>query len=209
MTMPGSETLLQGLILSLETSANQVLVFDPASRKKIANIQEVLCIQVTAPKIKFYCCGSEDGIRLMSHCELPVAAQLSGSVADLLSVLKQPDNLARSDVDFVGSTGVLQKWQDVLQTLDIDWEDAISQILGDIAGPLAASGIRSSAQWTQSQIQEHVRLLGEYITEEQSITPSRTEVTHFFEQVSDLKLDADRLSAKLSQLRKKVMDNTA
>ncbi len=185
---------------SIESVINTALKYDPASQQKIAEITDVLAIESTAPTLTIYCHGSSDGVRIMSHCEAPTATQLTGTPLALISLLKKPTTLAGSGVELVGSVGLLQRWQAILNDLDIDWEDAISNVLGDIAGPMAGKIISSGLNWSRQQNAEQARLLKEYITEELKVTPSKAEITGFSEAVGEIKMDAERLQARFSQL---------
>ncbi len=192
--------LITVLTSAIEAVINTALRYDPASKQQLSTLTDILAIESTAPAITLYCHGTEDGVRIMGYCESPVATQLKGSPLALLSLLKQPTNLANSGVELVGSVGLLQQWQQLLQQLDIDWEDAISNVLGDIAGPLAMKTFRGSISWTHNQKEEQLRLLKEYLTEELRAIPSKTELEDFYSAVSDTAMDVDRLSARATQL---------
>ncbi|MFT6387814.1 MAG: ubiquinone biosynthesis protein UbiJ [Cellvibrionaceae bacterium] len=194
---PSVKTFITG---SLESLVNTALSYDPASRQELANLTDILAIESNSPDFTLYCHGSEDGIRLMCHCEVPATTQLSGSALALLSLLKQPSSLANSGVELSGSVGLLQQWQALLHNLDIDWEDAISGIIGDITGPMLASKLRKGAEWAQNQKEVQLRLLQEYLPEELKIIPSKTELALFSQDISQLVLDTDRLDAKFKYL---------
>lgn len=197
-------TYIQALTTAIETVVNSALKYDPASRQKIAALQDILAVKITVPSLCFYIQGQEEGVRVFSYCESPISTHLTGSPIALLSLLQQPSNLNHSGVSITGSTQLLQQWQDILQTLDIDWEDAISQVFGDIAGPLSASGLRQSATYAKTQLKEQGRLIAEYLPEELKVTPSKPEAEAFFEQVDQLKLHIDRLSARIQALQSQV-----
>jgi ubiquinone biosynthesis protein UbiJ len=185
---------------SIESVINTALRYDPASLQKIAQITDVLAIQSTTPALTLYCHGTSDGVRIMSNCAEPPSTQLSGTPLALISLLKKPTTLANSGVELAGSVGLLQRWQVILNELDIDWEDAISSVLGDIAGPVAAKTILGGLSWSKHQGVEQTRLLKEYVTEELKVTPSKPELKMFSEAVSEIKMDAERLQARLAQL---------
>ena len=149
-------SLTSAFAKACETFVNKALTYDPASLQKTAELTDILAIECTSPRITFYCHGNQQGLVVSSYCEAPITTTLSGSPLALLSLLKQPTNLAHSGVELKGSVGLLQQWQQLLQQLDIDWEDAIHQILGGIAGPIAADALRSGASWACQQQQEQL-----------------------------------------------------
>lgn len=194
------QTIVQVLTAAIETSINTALEYDPSSRQKIAELIDILAIKITIPQLCIYLRGQENGIAVLSYNEAPVVTQLTGSPLALLNLLKQPSNLANSGVSLVGSTALLQQWQGILQRLDIDWEDAISRVLGDIAGPLTASNIKDCGHWMQQQLTEQGRLIAEYLPEELKLTPSKPEAEQFFDKVDSLALTVDRIAARLKAL---------
>ena len=194
-------SLHSALTLALEKLIHSALAFDPATRSRLSQLTGILAIKISSPPLVFYCQGTENGIKISSYCEDTVTTQLSGSVTALASLLKQPTNLANSGVEVSGSISLLLEWQVCMQQLDIDWEDAISRTLGDIAGPLLAQGIRQTVAWSKLQTREQQRLIQEYLTEELSILPSKTEVEAFYENIHEMTLALDRFEARLQRIQ--------
>lgn len=198
--------VLTALAAAIEVAVNTALGYDPASQQQMASITDILALEISLPAlvpaqtVTLYCHGTEDGIRVMTYCEQRVTTQLKGSLIPLLLLLKQPVSLANTGVVLVGNVGLLQRWQTVLQQLDIDWEDAISLVLGDIAGPISAAAIRRAVLWSQQQQTEQQRLLTEYLSEELQLVPSQTELDNFSKAVGELSMDTERLNARLAQL---------
>ena len=195
-------SLILALAKTCEALVNKALAYDPASLQKASELKHILAIECTSPSITLYCYGDRQGLVISSHCETPITTTLKGSPLALLSLLKQPTNLAHSGVELQGSIGLLQQWQQLLQQLEIDWEDALHQMLGDIAGPMTADALRSGASWAQQQQQEQQRLMTELLTEEIHVLPTQMEADHLFSDIRKLAEDTDRLSARIQKLQK-------
>jgi ubiquinone biosynthesis protein UbiJ len=150
--------------------------------------------------------GQDDGVSVRSYCEETVSTQLSGSVLSLANLLRQPTSLANSGVQLSGSVALLQQWQAILGALDIDWEDALGQLLGnhlfsDALAPFATAQVKRSAQWVRQQQQEHQRLIAEYLSEERNVVPSKPEVETFISQVGNVRSHTDSLAARIQLLK--------
>lgn len=195
-------TLLQAIAASIETTINTALIYDPSSRKKIARLHDTLAINISTPAITLYIHGQENGVAVLTYCEAPVATQLSGSAFALMGLLNQPASLANSGVALTGNVHLLQQWQNIVETLDIDWEDAISRVLGDIAGPLVSRNIQRSSVWLTAQAKEQQRLISEYLSEELHVVPSKPEIEAFINDIGDITLHTDRLTARIDALQK-------
>jgi ubiquinone biosynthesis accessory factor UbiJ len=205
-------TIVQAITVGIESIINTALRYDPSSKQKISQINDTLAIHITAPNMTLYFHGQDDGVSVLSYYEGSVSTQLSGSAFALFSLLKQPTSLANSGVQLSGSVALLQQWQTIFETLDIDWEDALGQLLGnnvisDTFAPLATDYLKQSAQWARQQQQEHQRLIAEYLPEELNVIPSKPEVEDFIEQVAGVRSHTDRLAARIQLLKNQLTES--
>ena len=99
-----------------------------------------------------------------------------------------------------GSTSFLAELQKILKNLDIDWEEMLSQVFGDVIGHQGAELIRSKMSWTKDRVSNIQRLTSEFLTEELRVLPSAPELNFFNAQVDELKLGADRVTARIEQI---------
>src|SRR5690606_4313705 len=106
--------------------------------------EQVLAITVTAPEFTIYVTPDEDGLRLMGHWEGEVHTQLRGSLPALMQLARnERTSFADSGVEVIGNSGLLVDLQRLLKHVDIDWEEALSQSLGDVVGHQSAEVIRN------------------------------------------------------------------
>src|SRR5690606_22858547 len=104
---------------------------------------------------------------------------------------------ADTGVEVMGNTGLLVELQRVIKNLDIDWEDALSERVGDIVGHQSASTIRSGVKYARDRSDELKDSLGEFLTEELKAVVSRQELDIFYQDVDELRLQLDRLEARV------------
>ncbi|MCW8195375.1 hypothetical protein F6455_11305 [Proteobacteria bacterium 005FR1] len=194
-------TLLSAACAALETAINGALRYDPGSRYALARLAgKVLAVELTQPSLTLYLEPQSDRIRVAGHFEGEVTTRLRGSPPAMLSLLRSDRlNLAGSGVEVFGSTGTLEQLQQIIRNLEIDWEQALTEMTGDLAGHQGAEALRGVGNWLSGRQQTFERLLGEYLTEELSTTPARAELEHFYREVDELRLAADRLEARLAK----------
>lgn len=201
--MAGS-TFISAACTAMEGLVRKTLAYDPASRRKLAALEgRVLAVEVRELNATFYILPVADGLRIQSYYEGNVDTRLRGSVPALLGLLGSKRlNLKDSGVEVFGSTGLLISLQEIADTLDIDWEEALSQVLGDVVGPQSAAGLHGLKTWLQGRQETAEQRLSEYLTEELKASPSRPELEFFYQQVDELRLATDRLAARINRLRK-------
>ncbi|MGS2717871.1 ubiquinone biosynthesis accessory factor UbiJ [Eionea flava] len=195
------KTFQQAITASVEKIVNGALAYDPATKNKISAIRDVLAVKITAPvTCTIYLCGQTEGLAALSYYEPAPTTTLTGSTSAFIRLLQHPEAFTASDVSLTGSPQLLQQWQAIIETLDIDWEDALSKVLGDIAGPAVNQALHQSAQWLHTQASEQERLITEYLSEERQLVPSKAEVGQFSDNVAALRLQMDRISARTERL---------
>ena len=188
---------------TVENAINAALRYDPASRKAVSELTDILAVEVTSttlPTAMVFCQGTNHGVSIMSHCELPITTRLTGSPTALMGLFNRPHSLANSGVELSGDVKLLQRWQAILDNLDIDWQTCLQQYLGDIAGPITAGVIGKAGDWLQHQWQYHQRQLGVYLQEELRVVPAKAEFDDFHQQVDELVLATDRLQARINNI---------
>lgn len=196
-------TINTAACIALEKSIAAALHYDPASRLAIARLSgKVLALELTQPAMVFYFVPHSQGLNIQAYFEDSVTTRIKGSPLALVGLMNSSRlNLADSGVEVFGNTGLLIELQSILKNLDIDWEQALSEVIGDVLGHETAKGIRAALGWAQQRKNNFKRLLGEYLTEELRALPSRTELNYFLEDVDGLRMATDRVAARIQQLK--------
>jgi len=198
-------TISTAVISSAEKIINVALNYDPATRIALAKLEpQVLAVRLTTPNLAIYIAPRADGIHILGHHEGDITTELQGSAPALMTLLKSDRiNLKDSGVQVMGSTHFLAEFQKILKMLDIDWEEMLTQILGDVVGHQSAELIRSKFGWAKDRVSNIQRLTSEFLTEELKALPSKAELTFFNQQVDEIQLDVERMEARIHKLSQK------
>lgn len=198
-------------LAGLEKLINTALRYDPGTRIALGKLAErVLAVQVTSPAITLYLIPDSQGVRLAGLWEGEVHTQLRGSLPALIELARSDTtSFANSGVEVTGDTGLLLALQRLLKNLDIDWEEALSGVFGDILGHQGANMIRSGVNYARDRASEAQRLLSEFLTEELQTLPAKNELQHFYADVDELRLRADRFEARVQAFLQRRQGKTA
>lgn len=190
-------------LATLESAINTALRYDPGSRIALAKLEgQVLALESTAPPLRMFLAPHSEGVSVMGLFEGEVTTLLRGPLTSLMALtLNQSSNLAASDVEVMGETALLVNLQRIFANLDIDWEEPLSQWLGDVVGHETADAIRAAKGWVSARGQTATRLAGEYLTEELKSLPSQSELKQFYNDVDELRLAADRCAANFTFIK--------
>jgi ubiquinone biosynthesis protein UbiJ len=129
-------------------------------------------------------------------------ATLSGSPISLLSLVGPgaEDRLRGSSIRIAGDAEVAQRFRDLLQHAQPDFEEELSRVVGDVAAHQVANIARSFFDWGRKAADSFSSNVAEYLQEEGRDVPARVEVEEFLEAVDQLREATDRLDARLSRI---------
>jgi len=129
-------------------------------------------------------------------------ASLSGSPLALLSLAGPgaEDRLRGSAIRIAGDAEVAQRFRDLLQQAQPDFEEELSRMVGDVAAHRVAGLARGLFDWGRKAAGSLSTSVAEYLQEESRDLPTRIEVEEFLEAVDRLRESADRFEARLARL---------
>ena len=84
--------------------------------------------------------------------------------------------------------------------IDIDWEEQLSRLSGDVLAHRLGTMVRGALDWGRRAKQSLERDVAEYLREETGLNPRQDEVESFVAGVDVLREAVDRLEARLERL---------
>ncbi len=188
---------------ALESALNRYIKLDPEIYARIKQLPgKILLLSVPDWRLQIYLMPTPQGIRLMNHCEGEVATTISGKLFNLLMLPKMKGHDAKvfSQVTIEGDVEFGQKFRELLQQVHIDWEEPLSKFLGDSIAHQIGNGIRELMHWRQHTTEHFREDLTDYLQHGVDLLPARIEVETFFNGVSELRHDVERLEIRLQHL---------
>jgi len=108
--------------------------------------------------------------------------------------------IQQKQLNLVGDIYVAQTFSALLKDLDIDWEEQLSGYTGDVVAHQTFASMRTLFDTAKTQIEQGAIELGERLTQSDSIAVKPSEMFEFSKNVSELRSDTERLSARLALL---------
>ncbi len=201
-------TLQAGALSGLELAINSALKYDPATLRELSTLEgQVLLVDCTSPAMRIAIQISQQQITLHSGWEDEAAITLQGSLialAKMAANASDTSSFAGTGVQLSGNLETLHKLHKILSQLDIDWEGALADIIGDVPAYMIGSALRKSADIAKQNKQRVTSALTEVAQEELQIVPSRNGFEQFKKEVREMASDTDRLMARANLLRQQI-----
>lgn len=198
--------ITQFALASAETALNRVLQLDSTVATRLAPLAgQVIAMVCPRPALTIYLIPLEGGLQLAQHWEAPADCTLTAPASLLLKLATSADKTAvlhHPDVSLDGNSALLMTLAEVLQDLELDWEYEVSRLLGPLATAVLGSHLRSRKDWvSQSAHSLHLNAVN-YLAEESRTLVGQLEAHTRFNEIDQLKLDIDRLDARIALLLK-------
>lgn len=195
----------------LEQAINRLLDLDPYTARRLARFHgRVIAIEIVGIGVTLYFIPGHDGhLQILGQIDGEPDCRLSGTPLDLMRSGDSRQGAAQlfaGRVTISGDTELAHRFGEALAGLDIDWEEQLAELVGDVAAHEVGLGIRKASRWARQSSQLLGQDLGEYLTEEARLLPTRYETDEFLHQVDALRDDAERLAARVQRLERRLLD---
>jgi ubiquinone biosynthesis protein UbiJ len=195
--------LSTSILASIETSLNAWLKLDGNTLPKFNNMQgKIICLHVSGLELKLYFLPDQNDIAVMGNYAGEPDTTIKGAPMTLMRLGTSSNSgktLLDSDASIEGDTHLGAEFSRILSEVDIDWEDILSNFVGDIAADHAGQAAFNSKEWLKEIQQNMQSNTSKYLIEETQLTPAEEELSHYMDQVDELRMSVDRLEAKVNQ----------
>jgi ubiquinone biosynthesis protein UbiJ len=203
-----ASTLNATALAALERAINGALEMDGLTAARIAGFEgKVFGIHCSVPVLDVFVVPGSGGIRLLGHYEGRTDCSVSGAASDFVALLSAPDKasaLVNGALRIAGDSAPLLELQKALGALDLDWEQRLGVLLGDIPAHQIGRAVRGSLRWGRASHDALLRHVEEFIHEEARLAPPRLEVEDFFHDLRILAQDTDRLQASARRVARRI-----
>ena len=193
------------LISTLELALNQYLSLDEDVSlflKPVAG--KVIAINIQPFNETIYLCPTNEKIQVLETYLPEVDATISGTLSalGLMGLSSTPmRSIFSGEVTIEGDTQIAHKFQQLFDKLDIDLEEKLSHLTGDVIAHKVGNFFRSSQQWTAESVETFKLNTKEFLQEETRDLPAGPEADILYSQIDEIRSDFDRLSARIEQLK--------
>ena len=198
------------LVAAFQNSVNRCLRLDPELEEGVAELDgTVVEIHVTGLERRFQLRPGRMGIVIA-----PVADDerqttpnadviISGApftLARYLVSLESTQGVLPDGVTVSGELALIQRLRDLLRRAELDWEEPLSNLVGDSLAHEIGRAARGVLGWAREAGDTLLRDVGEYMREERRVAPTALEMGDFCDLVDGLRDDVERLEKRVARL---------
>jgi ubiquinone biosynthesis protein UbiJ len=191
------------LLERLESVLNRNLAESRRAQALVRQLDgRVMSLTVEGTPLAFFFRADGGRLAITSRHDGTADASLSGTPIALLALAgpRAEGALRKGGVRIEGDAEVAQKFRDLLEEAQPDFEEELARVLGDVAARRVANVARGLIDWGRKAAGSFSGSVVEYLQEEGRDVPTRVEVDEFLEGVDRLRDDTERMEARLARV---------
>lgn len=198
--------LLTTLTVPLEAAFNHYLSLDDETQPRLKSLQgKVIELHITGLDLHLFFIPTDEKVIVATEYATQADVVIRGSALALTRLSQAEDSgkaVLANKIEIDGDMRVGNAFSAILRDIDIDWEEHLSHVVGDIIAHYMGQLGRDTKGWLTESHQAMQANTSEYLTEEVQLLPSECEVSHYLDTVDTLRTDTDRLQARIQRLQK-------
>lgn len=191
-------------LAALETALNAYLRLDPGTLRRLAQLSgKVIAVELRGVGLTLFMLPAPERLQVLGHYEGEPDARLCGSPLALLRMGLSADASAAlfaGEVTISGDVELGQAFKAALDAMEVDWEEHLSHLVGDVLAHQFGNLARSLTGWARRSTTLLEQNLGEYLQEEHRSLPHALEMEAFLAEVDELRNNVERLEARVQRL---------
>jgi len=196
----------QILLNAIASIVNSYVNLDADSAAQLRLIDgKILQVNITTLSQTVFVVFQDQQMLIKSTCEERPNAVITAELTELMQMAINKKELdaadaAESSINISGDNEFAQLVQSIFANLDIDWEEQLAKVIGDI--PASHIGDFVSATNTKAkEITESIRSdIREFLQYEIEQVPDLFSVEQFIQKVDETNLDVERAEARINKI---------
>jgi ubiquinone biosynthesis protein UbiJ len=186
----------------LSKAINAYLHLDEESPQRLKKLQgKCITIELLPLPIKFQCTFNDQGVTLQNGAPEHANTTLRGTPLQMLGVMLTKENrhsFFADDLSIEGDAEFAQQVIELFDNLQIDWEEHLSHLIGDVPTYHVGRFMRGMRKWLNGTTERFAQDINEYVHEEAAWLPAREALQDLFADIDALRMDVDRMEAKIA-----------
>ena len=191
-------------ISQFENFINKVLSSDEEARHALKKInKKIIALEFDNTKLKLYIMPIESRLKIDTECNLKPDVSIKGTPISFIKTISPSKFLHRSppvNMNIEGDTSLARDFQNILSNIKVDFEDPLSEFLGDTLAFQIGRFMRKGANSTLSTFETIMTDISEYLRFEVEMLPDELLIDEFNKDVDYLRDESELISKRIDKL---------
>lgn len=195
-------------IITIEKLINQALSLDEETLHALSGLEgKILAFEFNKIDLTIYLFPSGTGLSINTLVQDKPDVLIKGTPSNFIMMLaasKQGTASLPTNMQVTGDIGLAQRFQEIMQNIEIDFEEPLSKWLGDSAAYQIGKFVRGTGRFANNTGKTLAMDLSEYLRFEINMLPDDLLVDEFCKNVDVLREDVERFEQRIKKLEQQV-----
>lgn len=196
--------MLDLMLPIIETSVNKALSLDTHAKEKLTSLNgKIFKVQLIDWNATIFLEVYKNQIHCMTKQVGEVTATISATLPNFIRIVlsgAKPAALFDSEMSMTGDTHALEQLSHIFKSLDIDWEEQLSQFIGDEVAHKTFFYAKKLVAECKAITDKLCENTSEYLKYESKQLVGQSEISLRAHEVNVLRDDVERLAARIDRL---------
>lgn len=197
-------------ISQIEKLINKALCLDEETLCALATLNgKIIAFEFINTNSTVFLFPSMDGLTIHTTYEDKPDVLIKGTPTNFIMMMassKQGAAGLPTDMQVIGDIGLAQRFQKIMQNIEIDLEEPLSKWVGDTMAYQIGKFIRGTSRIAASTSKTLAMDMSEYLRFEIDMLPDNLLVEEFSKDVDVLREDVDRFEQRINKLETSITD---
>ncbi len=182
---------------AIEAAFNSYLSLDPDAPRYLQSlVGKIVRVDVSGLGIQLVFIFNQQRVEVCDEFAAEPDVVIRGAPVTLAAVASGRTGLMQSDIVINGDVDTANRFSQLLERIDIDWEEHVASIAGDKSAHLLGRFKRGATDWVQQFHSGMESNVADYLRDETRHLPHQWEMDEFIEEVDNIRDRVDRLLQK-------------
>lgn len=195
----------------LERVVNHALALDEETQEALTELDgKIIGFHFINTSLTLYLMPTEQGLAIQRELETKPHVMIKGTPLNFMTMMaaaKDRKGVLPANMELIGDIGLAQRFQQIMQKMELDLEEPLSSWVGDTAAFQIGKFMRNTRQFAMNTGKTLALDVSEYLRFESDVLPDDLMVKEFCQDVATLREDTDRLADRLQKLESRFFNN--
>ncbi len=205
------ENNMPAWVSHVEILINKALSLDEETLCSLAALQgKVLGFEFINTNLTIFLFPSEKGLVIQADYQDKPDVLIKGTPTNFIKMMassKESKGTLPTDMQIIGDISLAQRFQNIMQAIEIDVEEPLSKWLGDSMAYQLGKFFRGTTHFVANTGKILANDMSEYLRFEINMLPDDLLVEEFNKEVDMLRDDVDRFEQRLNKLEKRIQEH--
>lgn len=189
----------------VETLINKALSLDEETLHSLGTLEgNIISFEFINTNLTVFIFPSVKGLNIRTVNVDKPDVSIKGTPANFLMMMassKKKSSSLPTDMQIIGDIGLAQRFQEIMQNIEIDIEEPLSKWVGDSMAYQIGKFVRGAHRFTLNTSKTLATDISEYLRFEINMLPDDLLVEEFCKEVDVLREDVDRFEQRVNKLK--------